>query len=34
LCIPPPATGADALYVANRTFHLLIKPDNLTCYQQ
>jgi len=31
---PPPASGADALYVANRTFHLLIKPDNLTCYQQ
>jgi len=30
---PPPASGADALYVANRTFHLLIKPDNLTCYQ-
>jgi hypothetical protein len=24
----------DALYDVNRTFHLLIKPDNLTCYQQ
>jgi hypothetical protein len=33
LCIPPPASGADALYDANRTLHLLIKPDNLTCYQ-
>ena len=31
LCIPPPRTGADALFVINRTFHLLIKPDNLTC---
>ena len=30
---PPPASGADALYDANLTFHLLIKPDNLTCYQ-
>jgi len=34
LCIPPPASGADALYDTNRTFHLLIKADNLTCYQQ
>ena len=33
LCIPPLASGEDALYNANRTFHLLIKPDNLTCYQ-
>src|SRR5215510_14699004 len=31
---PPLASSADALYVTNRTFHLLIKPDNLTCYQQ
>ena len=31
---PPLASSADALYDANRTFHLLIKPDNLTCYQQ
>jgi hypothetical protein len=30
----PPDSGADALYDANRTFHLLIKPDILTCYQQ
>jgi macrolide transport system ATP-binding/permease protein len=30
---PPLASSADALYDANRTFHLLIKPDNLTCYQ-
>ena len=30
---PPLASSADALYFTNRTFHLLIKPDNLTCYQ-
>jgi len=34
LCIPPLASSEDALYVVNRTLHLLIKPDNLTCYQQ
>ena len=33
LCIPPLPFSVDALYVVNRTFHLLIKPDNLTCYQ-
>jgi len=33
LCIPPLASSEDALYVVNRTLHLLIKPDNLTCYQ-
>ena len=26
--------GNHELYATNRTFHLLIKPDNLTCYQQ
>ena len=26
--------GNYELYATNRTFHLLIKPDNLTCYQQ
>jgi len=31
---PPGPVGVDALYDVNRTFHLLIKPDNLTCYQQ
>jgi hypothetical protein len=31
---PPLPFGVDALYDVNRTFHLLIKPDNLTCYQQ
>jgi len=30
---PPGPVGVDALYDVNRTFHLLIKPDNLTCYQ-
>jgi hypothetical protein len=28
------ADPVDLLYEANRTDHLLIKPDNLTCYQQ
>ena len=34
LFIPRRLLGADALYNAKRTFHLLIKPDNLTSYQQ
>src|SRR5262249_44818424 len=25
--------GTKGLYAVNRTFHLLIKPDNLTCYK-
>ena len=33
LCIPLLALSVDALYPVNRTIHLLIKPDNLTCYQ-
>jgi hypothetical protein len=33
LCIPRWLLSVDALYDVNRTFHLLIKPDNLTCYQ-
>ena len=33
LCIPSLPFSVDALYDVNRTFHLLIKPDNLTCYQ-
>ena len=30
---PPLASSEVALYVTNRTFYVLIKPDNLTCYQ-
>jgi hypothetical protein len=29
----PGAARNHELYATNRTFHLLIKPDNLTCYQ-
>jgi Ca2+-transporting ATPase len=34
LCIPPLAVAGMLLCSTKRTFHLLIKPDNLTCYQQ
>jgi len=31
---PPLGVSGQRLDAVNRTFHLLIKPDNLTCYQQ
>jgi len=31
---PLSVTGTGELYAVKRTIHLLIKPDNLTCYQQ
>ncbi len=34
LCIPPLAISVGALCTEKRTFHLLIKADILTCYQQ